>query len=157
MKIFVGTDHAGFELKEKLIPYLISLGYEVEDLGAHEYNEGDDYPDFTIPVAREVSLHPNDVKGIVLGGTGEGEAMCANRFKNVRATTFYGEVKSIAEAGESLVKLSREHNNANILSLGARFITEVQMMKAVSEWLETSFSGEERHVRRIYKMDHIHE
>ncbi len=81
MKIFVGSDHAGFGLKETLLVYLKEMGYEVEDKGAFEYNEADDFPDFVIPVAREVSLHPNEVKGIVFGGSGQGEAMVANRFK----------------------------------------------------------------------------
>jgi len=157
MKIFVGTDHAGFGLKEKLVSYLTSLGYEVEDKGAHEYTEDDDYPDYIIPVAREVSMHPNEVKGIILGGTGQGEAMCANKFKNVRATVYYGDAGSVVEDSESIIKLSKEHNDANILSIGARFINEEQMTRVVKEWLDTPFSGDERHVRRINKMDHIHE
>lgn len=157
MKIFVGSDHAGFGLKEKLVPFLISLGYEVEDKGAHEFIDGDDFPDYIIPVAQEVSMHPNEVMGIILGGTGQGEAMCANRFKNVRATVYYGNADCVVEEGESIIKLSKEHNNSNILSLGARFITEEQMTKVVKEWLDTAFSGDERHIRRIYKMDHIHE
>lgn len=157
MKIFVGSDHAGFELKEKLIPFLISLGFEVIDMGAKEYQEGDDYPDYVFLVAREVAMRPNEVKGIILGGSGQGEAMCANRLKNVRATVYYGDGNKSIGGDESIIRLSREHNNANILSLGARFITEDEMMKAVNEWLEVSFSGEERHVRRINKMDHFHE
>ncbi|MFZ2049227.1 MAG: RpiB/LacA/LacB family sugar-phosphate isomerase [Minisyncoccia bacterium] len=157
MKIFIGTDHAGFGLKEKLVPFLTSLGYEVVDMGAHEYVEDDDFPDYIIPVAREVSMHPNEVKGIILGGTGQGEAMCANKFKNVRATVYYGNAGSIVEDKESIIKLSKEHNNANILSLGARFITEDQMTNVVKEWLSAPFSGDERHIRRISKMDNIHE
>ena len=157
MKIFVGTDHAGFSLKESLVSFLQGMGYEVVDKGAFEYNEPDDYPDFVIPVAREVSLHPNEVKGIILGSSGQGEAMCANRFKNVRATVYYGRAESVAGTDVSIIKLGREHNNSNVLSLGARFLTDEQMKIAVREWLDSPFSEEERHVRRIKKLDNIHE
>lgn len=158
MKIFVGSDHAGFGFKEKLISYLKELGYEVEDKGAFEYNETDDYPDFIIPVAREVSMRPNEVRGIVFGGSGEGEAMAANKFRNVRAAVYYGKGQCVVEEeNESIIKLSREHNNANILSLGARFITETEMKQVVKEWLETPFIDNERHQRRLSKMDRIHE
>ncbi len=158
MKIFVGADHAGFGLKEKLISFLKELGHEVEDKGAFEYSEEDDYPDFIIPVAREVSMHPNEVRGIVLGGSGQGEGMSANKFRNVRATVYYGQGKCVVEdEQESIIKISRADNNANMLSLGARFITEEQMKKAVTEWLETPFKNNEKYDRRITKMDRIHE
>lgn len=157
-KILVGSDHAGFGLKEKLVPYLQELGYKVEDKGPFEYNEEDDYPDFIIPVAREVSRHPNELRGIILGASGQGEAMTANKFGSVRAAVYYGEAQCVvAEENESIIKLSREHNNANILSLGARFITEEEMKSAVKEWLETLFVDDDRHKRRIEKMNHIHE
>ena len=158
MKIFVGSDHAGFGLKEKLILYLKELGHEVEDKGAFEYNEEDDYPDFIIPVAREVSMHPNEVKGIILGGSGQGEGMTANKFRNVRATVYYGQRQSVVkEEHESIIKISRADNDANILSLGARFITEEEMKEAVKEWLNTPFKDKEKYKRRIAKMDRIHE
>lgn len=158
MKIFVGSDHAGFGLKEKLIPYLIELGHEVVDKGAFEYNEEDDYPDFIIPVAREVSMHPNEVKGIVLGGSGQGEAMAANKFHNVRATVYYGQGQCVVkEEHESIIKISRADNDANILSLGARFLTEEEMKEVVREWLDTPFKNTEKYQRRITKMDRIHE
>lgn len=158
MKIFVGTDHAGFGHKEKLIPFLRGLGHEVEDKGALEYNEEDDYPDYIIPVAREVSQHPNEVRGIILGGSGQGEAMTANKFSSVRAAVYYGKGECrVTEDADDIIKLSREHNNANILSLGARFITEQEMYDAVREWLETPFIDIERHQRRITKMNKIHE
>jgi len=157
-KIFVGADHAGFGLKEKLIPFLTELGYEVEDKGAFEYNEEDDYPDFIIPVAREVSMHPNEVRGIVLGGSGQGEGMSANKFSDVRATVYYGQGQCVVEdEHESIIKISRADNNANILSLGARFITEEEMKEVVVEWLETPFKNTEKYIRRITKMDRIHE
>ncbi len=158
MKIFLGTDHAGFGLKEKLKPFLEGLGHEVIDKGAIEYDENDDYPDYIIPVAREVSIHPNEVKAIIFGGSGQGEAMAANKFRNVRAAVYYGQGQCVVtEENESIIKLSREHNNANILSLGARFITEEEMKEVVADWLETPFLGTEKHLRRIVKMDKIHD
>lgn len=153
MKIFVASDHAGFGLKQKMIPFLQSLGHEVVDKGASEYNEADDFPDFIPAVAREISMNPNNFKGIVLGGSGQGEAMLANRFKNVRATVYYGGGKSLVEEDDSIIKLSRDHNDANVLSIGARFVTDDDAMRATHEWLETTFSKDERHVRRIAKFD----
>lgn len=147
MKIFIGTDHAGFELKQKLVPFLQSLGHEVVDFGADEYKEGDDYPDFIAPVAKAVSAD-SAVRGIILGGSGQGEAMVANRFPHVRAAVYYGGTLDI-------VRLSREHNDANILSLGARFLTEEEAKGVVNLWLNTPFSGEERHVRRIEKLEGV--
>lgn len=158
MKIFVGSDHAGFGLKEKLVPYLKELGHEVEDKGAFEYKEDDDYPDYIIPVAREVSRRPNDVRGIVFGGSGQGEGMAANKFRNVRATVFYGERGCIVtEEQESIIKISRADNNANLLSIGVRFVTEEEIKIAVKEWLDTSFKNEDKYQRRILKMEKIHE
>ena len=158
MKIYVGADHRGYGHKEKLIPYLRDLGHEVDDKGAFDYIEGDDYPDFVIPVAREVSQRPNEVKGIVLGASGQGEAMAANKFSDVRAAVYYGDGKCVVpEDNVSIIKLTRTDNNSNILSLGARFITEEEMFEAVKEWLDTNFSGHERFKRRIAKMDKIHD
>ena len=114
MKIHLATDHAGLELKEKVKLYLSDLNYEVIDHGAYEYDALDDYPDFIFPCANAVSNDPES-KGIILGGSGQGEAMAANRIKGCRAAVFYSGPKEI-------VTLSREHNNANILSLGARFM-----------------------------------
>lgn len=164
MKIYIGSDHAGFELKEKLKDYLpkLELGYELEDMGAFELNNEDDYPDFITPVAKAVAEGPEgeDRMGIVLGGSGQGEAMVANRTKGIRACVFYGQ--EIAEGVVNregiqsadtfeIVKLARAHNNANIISLGARFITEDEAKFAVELFLSTPFSGEERHIRRINK------
>lgn len=155
MKIFIGTDHAGYVLKEKLVSSLKLQGYEVIDKGAYEYNEDDDYPDFVIPVARAVSKDPNNVKGIILGGTGEGEAITANRFPHVRAIVDYGEAVAVVDNESNIVLRSRQHNNANILSLGARYFTEESMMNAVNLWLTTPFSEDERHIRRLAKIDEI--
>ncbi|MBI2139678.1 RpiB/LacA/LacB family sugar-phosphate isomerase [Candidatus Woesearchaeota archaeon] len=146
--IFIGTDHAGFRLKESLKEFLGRLGYKVEDKGTFS-EEPCDYPDFIYPVARAVAQNPK-AKGIILGGSGQGEAMAANRVKGIRAAVCYGGPGSIIN---SIIKLSREHNDANILSFGARFITEKEAQGAVKLWLETPFSGEERHKRRIAKID----
>ena len=145
MRIFIGTDHAGFELKEALLPFLRVHGHEVEDIGAHSLDALDDYPDFIRPVAEAVARDP-EARGIILGGSGQGEAMCANRIKGARAAVYYGGPFDIAV-------LSREHNNANIISIGARFVEEEEAREVVRVWLETPFSGDERHVRRIQKLD----
>ena len=155
MKIYIGTDHAGYVLKEKLVSFLRSEGYEVIDKGAFEYDEKDDYPDFVIPVAREVSKDPDKARGIILGGTGEGEAIAANRFPHVRAVVDYGSSTPVVDDESNILIRSRQHNNANILSLGARYFTEESMMEAVNLWLNTPYSGEERHVRRLAKIDAI--
>ena len=147
MTIYFATDHAGFELKEKLVPFVrVVLKYEVVDCGAYELNSEDDYPEFIKKAAEAVSQNPHEVKAIILGGSGEGEAMVANKFPNVRATEYYG-------GNMEIIKLGREHNDANILSLGARFVTEQEAMEAVTLWLSTPFSEEERHKRRIEQID----
>jgi len=145
MKIYIGSDHAGFELKGKLISFLKELGYEVEDKGAFQLNENDDYPDFIREVASAVVSTPDSI-GFVLGGSGEGEEMSANKVEGIRAAEYYG-------GNLEIVKLAREHNNANILSLGARFVSEAEAKDAVKTFLETKFSGDERHIRRINKLE----
>jgi len=155
MKIFVGTDHAGYVLKEKLVSSLKAQGHEVIDKGAFEYNEGDDYPDFVIPVAKEVSKDPDNAKGIILGATGEGEAITANKFPHVRAVVYYGKSNCVVDDEADVILRSRQHNNANVLSLGARYFTEEEMMTAVTLWLNTPYSKDERHVRRLAKIDAI--
>lgn len=144
-KIYIGSDHAGFELKEKLKPFVTSLGYEVVDLGADTYDSQDDYPDMCKPVAVAVANEALSL-GIVLGGSGQGEAIVANRIKGIRACVYYGGPLDI-------IALSREHNDSNILSIGARMILESEAMEAVKLWLDRPFSGDERHVRRIKKID----
>jgi len=156
MKIYIGTDHAGLAQKERISEYLKENGHEVIDVGAHEYDEGDDYPDFVIPVAREVSKNPQSVKGIVLGGSGQGEAMVANRFPRVRAVVYYGKAFSLTNNVSNL-ELARAHNDSNILALGSRFITNEEAIEAVRQWLDTPFSNGERHKRRIQKIERAHE
>lgn len=143
MKIYLATDHAGFQLKEAIKKFLTTEGYTVEDLGAFQYDEKDDYPDFIKPAAEKISKTPTD-RAIILGGSGQGEAMVANRYKGVRAAVLYKFDKDI-------LRLSREHGDVNVLSLGARFLKEKDALKAVKLWLETPFSGEERHRRRLDK------
>ncbi len=155
MKIFIGTAHAGYVLKEMLVCSFKEEGHEVIDKGAFEYDEHDDYPDFVIPVAEEVSKNPDNARGIIMGATGQGEAIAANKFPNVRAVVYYGESKSVVDDESNIIVRSREHNNSNILSLGARFLTEEQMMNAVDLWLKTPYTGSERHVRRLAKIDNI--
>lgn len=145
--IYLATDHAGFELKEKVKEFLKKEGYEVEDCGAYEFDKDDDYPDFISKAAEVVSKNPQN-KAIIFGGSGEGEAIVANKFPNIRATVYYG-------GSTELVRLSRQHNDANILSLGARFLTNEEAIDAVKLWLEAPFTNEERHVRRIEKIKKI--
>ena len=143
MKIHLATDHAGLELKNKIKKYLQKKNVIV-DHGAYEYDALDDYPDFIFPCALAVS-RGNSSRGIILGGSGQGEAMAANRIKGVRAAVFYnGPIE--------IIKLSREHNDANILSLGARFMSKDEIIKVVELWLYEPFAGG-RHTRRIKKLD----
>lgn len=148
MEIYLATDHAGFELKEVLKKHLLEQGYSVVDCGALTLDNDDDYPTFISKAALAVSEDPVNRRGIVLGGSGTGEAIVANRFKGVRAALFNGGPRDTVE-------LSREHNDANVLSLGARFIDEAQAISVVEEWLNTPFSDEERHVRRIEQIEEV--
>lgn len=160
MKIFLGSDHNGFELKEKIKIWLTEWGYEFEDMGAYEPNPQDDYPDFIKPVVEAVSKNPKESRGIVLGFSGQGEAVTANRYKGIRAVVFYGEPQGVSEIGQkrmdkskNVVVLSREDDDANVLAIAAGFISDNQAKEALKLWLETPFSGEERHARRIKKID----
>lgn len=145
MRIYIASDHAGFELKKILVSHLELMGHVVIDKGAYELNPTDDYPDFVALVAEAITGSEADF-GVVLGGTGTGEAIEANRLFGVRAAVYYG-------GPEEIIKLAREHNDANILSLGARFISEDEAKRAVDLFLDTKFSGDERHKRRILKLD----
>ena len=144
MKIVLATDHAGFDLKNYVKEQLEKEGHEVEDFGAYEYDGLDDYPDFIIPAARVVGSSSNTF-GIIFGGSGQGEAMAANRIKGVRAVVYY-------DGPTKIVQLSRQHNNANVLSLGARFISKEKAMDVIKMWLQTPFEGD-RHLKRIKKLD----
>lgn len=146
-KIVLGTDHAGFKLKEEIKKFLIKEGYQVDDQGAHSYNADDDYPKFIATAAKKVAKNPKS-RGIIFGASGQGEAIAANKVKGIRAALYYGQNMDI-------VKLSRTHNDSNILSLGARFLAEKQAIEAVKIWLKTDFSNEERHKRRIKQISKL--
>ncbi len=149
MKIYIASDHAGFYLKKELIKYLGIKGFEVEDMGAFEMDEVDDYPDFIIPCAQKVAkdINPDTGSGslgIVIGGSGQGEAIAANKVKGIRAAVYYG-------GNNQIPKLAREHNNANVLSLGTRFMSGDDAKKAVTAWLDAKFEGG-RHIKRLEKI-----
>ncbi|MEJ0053527.1 MAG: RpiB/LacA/LacB family sugar-phosphate isomerase [bacterium] len=158
-KVYIAADHAGFALKAALASYIGTIGYEVEDLGAHSLEPDDDYPDYVTPCARRVADEPGSF-GIVIGGSGQGEAMAANRVPGIRAAVFYGPQNAVHATdaretagidGFDIVRLEREHNDANILSLGARFLSGSEAAEAAHLFLTTSFSGDERHKRRLLK------
>ena len=160
MKIFIASDHAGFELKKAITEDIAFSGHTVIDCGADELDEEDDYPLIIQKAAQAVSeaesakesgdleYTDGEVRGIVIGGSGQGEMIVANKFPHIRAVLYYGGVQEI-------ISLSREHNDSNILSLGARFISESEAIMAVRLWLGTQFSQEERHVRRIAQIEEI--
>jgi ribose 5-phosphate isomerase B len=157
MKIAIAADHAGFDLKQKLIPYLKHLGHEVEDHGAHEFDSADDYPDFIMPAARAVAEGRAD-RAIVTGSSGQGEGIAANRVKGIRTLVYYGDVEPLPESRKvgprvDLITSGREDNDANVLALGASFVSFEEAERVVKRWLETPFTGEERHLRRIHKLD----
>ncbi len=156
MKIYFATDHAGFELKEKVVAFVKALGYEVEDFGAKKYEVGDDYPDYISQAAHAVSKDPENSRAIIFGASGQGEAICANRYHHVRAVVYYGEPKSDFFAKKNdTIALGREHNDSNILSIGARFVTFEQAQVAIKKWLIINFTGEERHKRRLEKLEKL--
>lgn len=170
MNIYIASDHAGFELKSILVEALGDIGHTVIDCGAYAEHNGDDYPPFISKVAKAVSEAESvriaeeeaptltadsnrfikQTKGIVIGGSGQGEAIVANKFKHVRAALCYG-----GSEAEDIVRLSREHNDANVLSLGARFLSHDQALELTLLWLGTEFTGDERHARRINEIDDI--
>jgi ribose 5-phosphate isomerase B len=152
LKIIVASDHAGFERKNELLQYLRDSSFKVEDVGARTLEHDDDYPEYMIKAAMRVVEDPENTRAIIFGMSGEGEAIVANRFPGVRATVWYGGSVSCSL---EVIKLSREHNDANILSIGAHFVSKEEMLDAVKLWLSTPFSGEERHKRRIEEIDSI--
>lgn len=146
MRIYLGADHRGFDLKEKIKEWLKDKGYSVEDLGAYSLNPEDDYPDFAFAVAKKVSGNPEEDRGILFCGSGAGMDIAANKIKSIRATVVW-DVES--------AKRAREHNNANVISLAADWTPPEAAGKILRAFLETPFSGEERHVRRLKKIEEI--
>jgi ribose 5-phosphate isomerase B len=161
MKIVLTTDHTGYEQLKQLKVFLEGLGHECIDLGPKTYDKDDDYPDCIRPAAEALARGEAEM-GIIMGGSGQGEAMVANRVQGVRCAVYYGPAAAVgaidaegaaATDGYEIIRLSRQHNDANMLSLAARFVSGPEIEKAVKLWLETPFSGAERHARRIKKID----
>jgi ribose 5-phosphate isomerase B len=175
MNIFIASDHAGFELKSILIESLSEIGHTVIDCGSYAYHETDDYPPFIAKAAKSVSeaesvriaqdeeastlsaephqnsiAHSKETRAVVIGGSGTGEAIVANKYPHVRCALCYG-----GDSAFEIIRLSREHNNSNVLSLGARFLAHDQALELVLLWLSTTFGGDDRHVRRIHEVDLI--
>ena len=142
MKIHIGSDHAGLEFKAKIIDHLKKGGHDVTDHGPIEYDAQDDYPVFCIPAALAVAKDPNSF-GIVLGGSGNGEQIAANKVNGVRAALVW----SVETA-----KLAREHNNANVVGIGGRMHSIDECKAIIDAFIETPFTNDERHIRRINKI-----
>ena len=162
MKVYFAADHAGFEMKNELLRHVASLGYETEDCGALVFSESDDYPQIIAGAAHKLSKDAQNGiqnRAIILGGSGQGEAIVANRFRGVRAAVYYGVPRgdhtSDSGRGLDIIILSREHNDANALSLGARFIALDEAKEVVRIWLQHEYKGEARHARRIKEIDDI--
>ena len=142
MHIYLGTDHAGFELKEAVKKHLTEIGYEVTDCGATEYDETDDYPYFCIACAEATKADPGSL-GIVFGGSGNGEQMAANKVEGIRAALCWNV---------EIAQLARQHNNAQVMSIGARQHSTGEALEIIDAFLTTPWSEESRHQRRIDKM-----
>jgi ribose 5-phosphate isomerase B len=139
MRVHIGSDHAGFELKSHLVQHLTAAGHDVVDHGATVYDAVDDYPPYCLRAAQAVVDEPGSL-GIVIGGSGNGEQIAANKVKGVRA---------ILAWSTETAQLGREHNNANVISVGARMHSEEEATGFIETFLATDYSGEERHTRRI--------
>lgn len=146
--IHLASDHAGFEHKEIILAWLQTEGYQVVDHGAKVYDAEDDFPDFISLCAQAVSTAPELARGIIFGGSGQGEAMMANRFKQVRATVYYGGPLDI-------LALSRAHNDANVLSIGARFVSVEETKVCILTWLKSSVLSDDKYKRRNQKIEKI--
>ncbi len=145
--VYLGTDHAGFTLKEAIKRWLATVPVSVIDCGAVVFDPEDDFPDYIIPAARGVQKGDVGVGAIIFGGSGQGEAMAANRLAGIRATVYYG-------GNNQIVSLGRQHNDANVLSIGARFVTEDEAVNAVTDWLSTPTLTAEKYTRRNQKIEH---
>lgn len=145
-KIAVGCDHAAYEFKEKAVKYLKDQGFEVEDFGTYS-EESVDYPDYIYPAVKSVMDNKNDV-GIVMCGTGIGANITANKVKGARAALVYDP---------EIAKVTREHNDSNVLVLGPRFTKESDLFEIIDNWLNTEFSNDPRHIRRIEKLAGVEE
>ncbi len=144
--IYLATDHAGFAHKEAVKHWLITEGRTVIDVGASHYDEGDDFPDFIKLAAQKVARETETSAAIIFGGSGQGEAMVANRYVGVRATVYYGGQPEI-------ITLAREHNDANVLSIGARFVSIDEAKQVIWAWLQTEKGSDPKYHRRNVKID----
>jgi ribose 5-phosphate isomerase B len=153
--IYIASDHAGFALKSELISYLTEAGHTVGDEGAYMFDAEDDFPDYVIPAVKKCVEDENSF-AIVIGASGQGEAIAASIVKGARAAVYYGDTGAMQLDNNgnklSILESARAHNNANVLALGARFISVDEAKKAVTTFLETPFSDDERHVRRLAKL-----
>lgn len=161
MKISLATDHTGFEQLKDLEIYLESLGHTCQNFGPTTLNINDDYPDYIVKAAEAVASGDFE-RGVIMGGSGQGEAMAANRLKGIRCAVFYGPAVvgriidangRVSSSPYEIVRLSREHNNSNMISIAARFVSLADMQQVVKIWLDTPFTEQPRHVRRIDKLD----
>ena len=139
MRIHIGSDHAGLDFKNRIVSHLLAQGHDVVDHGPHTFDALDDYPVFCIPAAIATAAEPGSI-GIVLGGSGNGEQMAANKVKGIRAALVWNEATAIA---------AREHNDANVIAIGGRMHTEEVALALVDLFLATPFTNDPRHVRRI--------
>lgn len=148
LTLHIATDHAGFAHKNAVLKWLQDEGYHVVDHGAVEYNAADDFPEFIARAAAAVEVDPATSKAIIFGGSGQGEAMCANRFRHVRATVYYG-------GDEEIIRLSRLHNDANVLAIGARFVSLNETKRVVWLWLHTDALPAPHYQRRNEALTHL--
>lgn len=163
MRVYFASDHGGYEIKNQLVAFVRDeLGHETEDCGAETFDKEDDYPEIIARAARKLAsdaLAGKDSRAIVAGASGQGEAMVANRFEGVRCALYYGRAsrEQTDMSGKKLDMLAstREHNNANALSLGLRFLSLEEAKEAIRSWMSIPFPGEERHARRVKQIDDV--
>ena len=146
MKVYLGADHAGFELKNRIREHLAHNGYEVEDVGPHTLDNEDDYPKYAYLLSTKV-LGEDGARGILVCGSGQGVCMAANRVRGIRAALVWSQ---------EMARETRRDNDSNVLCLASRFTDEATAMGIVDNWLEEKFSGEERHVRRLDELEEIY-
>jgi ribose 5-phosphate isomerase B len=154
MKIYLATDHAGFTAKESVKEWLVHEGYVVEDCGAYALDPEDDYPDYMHVCAKKLSCdvaEGKNARAVVFGASGQGEAMVLNKYPHVRAAVYYGQ-----DSTGKVLQATRTHNNANVLSIGARYVNGAEVLCIVSLWLTATYPAEERHSRRIAKIDPVY-
>ncbi len=144
-ELYISGDHAGFKLKEKLKPWLEGKGFTLKDFGPLKYDKEDDYPDFVIPMARKVVK--DNVRGLIVAGSGQGENIAVNKIKGIKCALYHG-------GSTKIVKTGREHDDANVLSFGSRFVSESEAKKAITLFLNTKFE-KGRHARRMKKVSKI--